>query len=409
MTPDHPPAAPRGIPPAGRFALAAALCSSVGQTFFIGLFGGEFRAAFGLSDAAFGTLYSTATLASGLLMFWVGGLADHVALKRAALGVAMLLAAGAATVAGSATPLGFAVGLFLLRLAGQGLLGHLAVVAAGRFATARRGRALAMASYGFILGEALFPSLVALALDSLGWRDVWWSLAGGAALVIGPGLYALGRPLVGDPSAEAPEAHAPDENSAPPRVARAGLLIDPNFLRVLLIVLVPPVVVTALFLHQAAIADRQDWSMLLVGRGFMAFAACQFLASFGAGRLIDRFGARPLLRVQLLPLGLALLGLGGLAPVPSLWAMFVGLGLTAGINSVLAAAVWVELYGTRQLGLVRGVFMALMVASTALGPIALGLLLDAGVTLWSIGVAVMVWVVLVPPLATPGRQALRHG
>ncbi len=404
MPTDHHPAAPRGIPPAGRFALAAALCSSVGQTFFIGLFGGEFRAAFGLSDAAFGTLYSTATLASGLLMFWIGGLADHVALKRAALGVAVLLAAGAATVAGSATPLGFAVGLFLLRLAGQGLLGHLAVVAAGRFATARRGRALAMASYGFILGEALFPSIVALALDSLGWREVWWSLAVGAVLLVGPGLYALGRPLVGDPSAQGPE-----ETSAPPRVGRARLLVEPNFLRVLLIVLVPPVVVTALFLHQAAIAEEQGWSLLLVGRGFMAFAACQFLASFAAGRLIDWFGARPLLRVELLPLGLALLGLGGLGPTASMWAMFIGLGLTAGINTVLAAAVWVELYGTRQLGLVRGVFMALMVVSTALGPIVLGLLLDAGVTLWAIGIAVMAWVVLVPPLATPGRQALRHG
>lgn len=395
---------PRGIPPAGRFALTAALCSSLGQTFFIGLFGGEFRAAFDLSDAAFGTLYSTATLASGLLMFWIGGLADHVALKRAALLVAVLLAAGAATIAGSAGPIGFAIGLFLLRLAGQGLLGHLAVVAAGRFATARRGRALAMSSYGFILGEALFPSLVALALESLSWRDVWWSLSLVAVVLVGPALYALGRPLIGDPSADASE-----EASPPPRVGRARLLIDPNFLRVLLIVLVPPVVVTALFLHQAAIAERQGWSLLLVGRGFMAFAACQFLASFAAGRLIDRFGARPLLRVQLLPLGLALLALGGLDATPSLWAMFIGLGLTAGVNSVLAAAVWVELYGTRQLGLVRGVFMALMVVSTALGPIALGLLLDAGVTLWSIGIAVMGWVVLVPPLAVPGRHALRHG
>lgn len=392
----------RGLPPAGRFALTAALCSSVGQTFFIGLFGGEFRAAFGLGDAAFGTLYSIATLVSGITMFWIGSVADHVALKRVAVVVALLLALGAAVVASASTPLVFGAGLFLLRLAGQGLLGHLAVVAAGRFAVHRRGRAMAMASYGFILGEALFPVFVAFALESLAWRTVWWSLSITAVLLIAPLLYALARPLVGDPSTE---AEANDERAS---IGRVGLLLDPAFLRVLLVVLVPPVVVTALFLHQSALAERQGWTMLAVGQGFSLFAAMQFVASFTAGRLVDRFGARALLRFVLLPLGLAVLALGGLPPGPSMWAMFIGLGLTAGVNTVLAAAVWVELYGTRQLGLVRGVFMALMVLSTAVGPIVLGLLLDAGVSLWSIGLAIAAYVVLVPPLAAPGPGVRRR-
>ncbi|AKS41866.1 hypothetical protein [Wenzhouxiangella marina] len=51
-----------GLPPAGRFALAAALCSSLGQTSFIGLFGAEFRAAFDLSQSALGALYGAAQL-----------------------------------------------------------------------------------------------------------------------------------------------------------------------------------------------------------------------------------------------------------------------------------------------------------------------------------------------------------
>ncbi len=402
----------RGLPPAGRFALTAALCSSVGQTFFIGLFGAEFRAAFDLSDAAFGTLYSTATLVSGLTMFWLGAVADHVALRRIAVVVALVLAAGAALVASASTPLLFACGLFLLRLAGQGLLGHLAVVAAGRFATVRRGRALAMASYGFIVGEALFPFAVALALESLGWRSVWWSLAAIAALGVAPLLYLLARPLIGDPSIENADPDIGDAETsrmaAAMPIGRGRLLVDPVFLRILAVVLVPPVVVTALFLHQAAIAERQAWSMLAVGQAFALFAAAQFAASFAAGRLIDRFGVRPLLRIELVPLGLAVLALGGLAPATALWVLFAGLGLTAGLNSVLAAAVWVEFYGTRQLGLVRGVYMALMVVSTALGPVALGLLLDAGVTLWSIGVVIAAYAALVPLVATPGRDVRRR-
>ncbi|MFU8833621.1 MAG: MFS transporter, partial [Wenzhouxiangella sp.] len=145
---------PRGLPPAGRFALLAALCSSVGQTFFIGLFGSDFRAEFGLSDAAFGTLYSAATLGGGLLMFWLGGLADRFTLRRSVLLVLGMLALGALLVSAAQTVALLLAGLFLVRLAGQGLMGHLGVVAAGRFAVRRRGRALAMVSYGFILGEA---------------------------------------------------------------------------------------------------------------------------------------------------------------------------------------------------------------------------------------------------------------
>jgi len=82
------------------------------------------------------------------------------------------LALGAGLVSLAHGLLGLVVGLFLLRLCGQGLAGHLAVVAAARYAR-RRGRAVAMVSYGFILGEAMLPALVALGMESLSWRGVW--------------------------------------------------------------------------------------------------------------------------------------------------------------------------------------------------------------------------------------------
>ncbi len=389
--------APRGLPPAGRFALCAALVSSVGQTFFIGLFGADFRADFGLSEAALGALYGGATLTSGLLMFWLGGIADHWLLRRAIILSTLLLATGAALI-GLAGPVWMLVlGLFLLRLGGQGLSGHLAVVAAARYARRRRGRAVAMASYGFILGEASFPLIVALALDLVRWQQLWLLVSAVLLLVAMPLLYALARPL------PAPEAPAGEGSPTPePAMKRHRLFLHGGFLRVLCIVLLPPVLITAVFLHQGTLAELLAWQRADIARGFVLFAAAQALMAFSGGRLIDRFSARWLLRFALIPAAIGMLGLGLLPSGPALWLLFAGLGMTAGLNGVISGAVWVELFGTAQLGMIRGVYAAVMVVSTALGPVLLGWLLGLGVSLLTLGLAMVLYATLVPTLAVPG-------
>ncbi|QOC23527.1 MFS transporter [Wenzhouxiangella sp. AB-CW3] len=394
----------QGLPPAGRFALAAALCSSVGQTFFIGLFGSGFRAEFGLSETALGSFYGLATLASGLLMFWLGAIADYLPMRRAIVLTACLLTIGAFMIGLSPGLAWLVAGLFLVRLAGQGLIGHLAVVAAGRYARKRRGRAVAMATYGFILGEASFPPLVAFALGWMDWRSVWLCAGAGILLVALPALWWMARPLAGSGGDDAHQA----SGTPPEWMTRRKLFVHGSFLRVLAVVLVPPFVVTALFLHQSALADRLEWSLTAVASGFVLFALMQGSAAFAGGRLVDRFSARALLRFHLLPAGLGVLGLGVIPAGPAMWLMFAGLGMTAGLNGVISGAVWVELFGTRQLGMIRGVYAALMVLSTAAGPVVLGLLLDWQVSLLTMGLVLLAWVVIVPLLLVPGVRGFRY-
>lgn len=389
-----------GLPPAGRFAFLAALCSSFGQTFYIGLFGADFRAEFSLSESALGTLYGSATLLSGLSMFWLGAIADHLTLRRSIALVMMLLAIGAATIAWSPYATMLFAGLFMVRLAGQGLAGHLAVVAAARYTVHRRGRAVAMASYGFIAGEALLPPLVAGLLGWLEWRSVWMLAAAAVVFSALPLLWWLARPLVGQGGDAAPS----DAGGFTAITSRRKLFVHGHFLRALSVVLVSPLVVTALFLHQGSLAERLGWSLSQVASGFILFAAMQGLAAFAGGRLVDRFSACALLRVYLLPLGLGVLSLGLLPPMIAMWVMFAGLGLSAGINGVVSGAVWVELFGTARLGMIRGVYAALMVLSTAAGPVLLGLLFDLAVELRTIGLACLAYVLLVPPLIASGLR-----
>lgn len=144
---------------AATFGLLAALASTFGQSIFIGLFGGPIQSALQLQPAHWGALYGLATGASGMLMFWLGAMADRMATGRAITIALCILACGAVTMALAQGPVMLVLAFFCLRLGGQGLCSHLAIVTAARHAHLR-GRNIAIAAFGFILGEALLPLVV---------------------------------------------------------------------------------------------------------------------------------------------------------------------------------------------------------------------------------------------------------
>lgn len=380
----------RAHDPARRAAwtgFAAAVGSSVGQTFFIGLFGLHFQGAFDLDPAGLGALYAIATTAAGALMFWLGALADHQPLRRALAFAGVVLAAGAALMAIAHSAWVLLLGLFLLRLGGQGLLGHFAIVAATRYAR-RRGRSITIAAFGFLTAEAALPTVVVLALASMEWRMVWAMCAVAIMLGMFLVLLPLARPLPRIEHHPAEHAHA--------TVGRWELLGNRRFLALLSVLLVSAFTVTAVFFHVAQLFAGRGWPVDRIAAGFVMFAAAQAIAVVSVGRLVDRFGAMRILRFYLLPLacGVLAVGLGG--PVTGPLLMFAGLGMTAGAQSVMGGAVWAELYGTQQLGLVRGVFAACMVFATAASPMLLGFALTNGIALVAMAAGVALYAIVVP-------------
>jgi hypothetical protein len=63
-------------------ALLMAL-SNFGQTYYVSLFGADFRAAFHLSDGTLGAAYAAGTVCSALTLTWAGRLIDLTTVKRA--------------------------------------------------------------------------------------------------------------------------------------------------------------------------------------------------------------------------------------------------------------------------------------------------------------------------------------
>lgn len=379
------------------FGFALAFLSSFGQTFFIALSSPGIRAAFDLSNAGFGALYAGATLASGLLMIWAGGVLDRVSVRAyaAVAIVGLALAALSMSLVTHVALLGLT--LFCLRLFGQGMLAHAAITSAARLEGGVRGRATALVSFGLTFGEGLLPLAAVAVIAALGWRELW-QLAAGAlvvAFVLGAALR-LGAPPrpAGAAAAAAPAASDPADPPAPAPFSRLRIVTDPGFLLFLPAMAAPSALVTGFFFHQRAIADASGWPLPLLAISISVFAAVGVVGSLTTGALVDRFGALAVSRFHLLPLaaaGLAVSVLEGAYVAPLFFAL---LGLTAGAGHVVSAAVLAELFGTRQLGRVRALGTAVMVVASATTPALAGLVLDAQASLAMLGLPAAAWAVL---------------
>jgi MFS family permease len=162
--------------------------SSFGQTYYVSLFGADFRAAFGLSDGTLGAAYAAGTVCSALTLTWAGRLIDLTTVRRYTWCVAAVLAAACLLAAGAVHVLMLAVAFYFLRLGGQGLMMHTALTATARAYPEDAGKALGIASLGFSVAQAVLPPLAVVLLATIGWR---WTWVAGAGVVLAGTAMAL--------------------------------------------------------------------------------------------------------------------------------------------------------------------------------------------------------------------------
>ncbi|TNC12338.1 MFS transporter [Methylobacterium terricola] len=346
-------------------------CSCFGQTVVVALSGGAIRREFGLSDGAFGTLYAGVTLASAVALAGLGGLLDRWPASRVVSLAALLLAAGAAGLGLSPNLLVLAPSLFLLRLAGQGLMLQTAYTLIGRWFAAERGRAVSLAATGLNAGQACLPLGFVAAAALFGWRGAWLAIA--AILIVG--ALPLARHLVRRERVPVETARSGPAEGA----TRAQALADPYLYGLLLAMLPPSFISNTIVFHQVHLAESRGWPPAMLAAAFPPYAAATLVFLLVAGRLVDRFSALALLPFYLVPFGLACLILGGVGAPWAAFAFMLLYGVTDGISLTLFGALWPEVYGTRHLGAIRGAIVAIMVLGTALGPGLSGLMIDAGV------------------------------
>ena len=375
------------------FGMAMAFCSSLGQTFFISLFSSEIRGELGLSHVAFGTYYAIATTASAVTLLWLGKLADTMRVERLAFMVIGCLCASAFLFSQVNSVFALVGGLYLLRLFGQGMTTHTYTTAMARRYVAARGRALSLAQLGMNIAESVGPASVVALLFVLDWRLLWMCLPFLPLLGLLPFLriltqrtrYQDGGGLEGVRAAAA--AAGIDDASDADIISiggvdhwrRRAVLRDRRFwLGLVGLTMIPGFTVTGMLFHQIYLAGLAGVQLTTWAAMYVVYAACAVIGTLVSGQLVDRFTGRRVAAHLMLPITLSCAALWLIEGQAGVFLFFVFFGLASGMPYTAVSATLAEMYGTRYLGEVKAIFLPLGVFSSALSPMAMGMLIDMG-------------------------------
>jgi MFS family permease len=379
------------------FGILLTLFGNFGQTYYISLFSVPIREAYGLSHGDFGMLYSAATFTSAACLVWAGRKIDDTDLRLYVLIVCSLFAAACFLISSVTISIYMlALGVFLLRMTGQGLMGHTAMTSMARTFNKNRGKAMSVASVGHSLGSAFMPSVAVALLAAFGWRDTWQFIGWTIIIVLIPGALFL---LRGDASRYRPQAKiekSPQGDAKPSmkQWTRSEVLRDPRFYFIIPCALAAPLILTGLFFHQVHLADSKGWSLEWMASSFVGFALSSVIGSFITGILVDRYGSLSILPCYLLPLICGLIVLVFSSHPSAAMIYMVGAGLTTGASSITLTSTWAEIYGTAHIGAIRSVVSASMVFSTGLAPALMGWFIDLDVSIERIVIASLVYIAL---------------
>ncbi|PKR53615.1 MFS transporter [Thalassospira marina] len=394
--------------------------SAFGQTFLIALFVPFISQSLGINETGFANIYAGITIASAAALPFIGRMIDRIDMLRYSLLVMVFLAAGCFVTSTSENIPVLIAGLFILRFAGQGLMSHVSMTSIARYFDRNRGRALAIAAFGFPMAEAIMPAIFLALIAGLGWRGAFvtagivillvmvplacWLVRGNAGFRAVPAHDSSANSAAADDKTNGTSSIAkeqPAHNIEPTHTNNATDAVKadrhqtegsphPKLFRSVYIWLsIPmlagqPLVLTALFFHQSVIASQKNIDLGWFAAGFTLFAITSVIGAFGSGPLIDKFGARRLFPWHLLPLMMAVIVLAMTSTAQIIPVYMALAGFTTGFATTLRTAIVPELVPLHEIGSVRSSLTAIMVLASSAGPPIYGWLFAASVNLPSI-------------------------
>ncbi len=349
--------------------------SSFGQSFFLGLFNSSIRDALSITHGQFGSIYASATLLSSIVLVWIGKKIDDVNILKFASYVIIFLSASCFIFSKISSIIFLFVGIFLMRLAGQGLSSHTATTTISRFFEKNRGRALSTGWLGLSLAEFIMPVLIVFLLTFIEWRDIWVSISILVILILPVATFLLVKDVKLDTREE---SKIEENNKEIKQWKRTEVLKDYRFYIICMTMLAMPWIATGSFVYQSFISSSKEWGPYVIAQSFMAYSILSVITLFISGFLIDKFSSRKLLIYMNIPLLFGTIVLYYFnAPISSF--VFFGLvGVTNGLANVLGSSTWAEIYGVKYIGSIKALTTALMVFSTAFGTALFGFLIDIG-------------------------------
>lgn len=387
------------------FGFVLMFCSSPGQTYFIALFGGQIRADLGLSHGQFGALYSFATLASAMLLLWSASLLDRINLRLFAITVVVGLAVAAFSMSQVQSLLGLAFTIFLLRHLGQGLMSTTSSTSMMRYLSVNRAKGNALANMGYSAAEAIMPSVIIALLLILSWRQAWQLVAVVLLLVIVPLLLWVLRELpkwdarfqagLRDDQLSASEPAGDTAPIAQRQWTRSEVVRDPYFYLLVPALVSQSLLYTGFMFHQIHMVEEKAWDLSTWASLYVLFSLTVIVMSLVIGALADRVGTLRLVPFAPIPMASGLLILSSSSNTLAAGAFMFLMGCSTASQAALSAPFFAERYGNKYFASIKSLASFIMVFTTAISPVILGLFIDRGVSIdvlarWSAGYALLV-------------------
>ena len=366
--------------------------SSFGQSFFLGLFNAPIRNELGITHGQFGNIYASATIFSSLVLIWVGKKIDDYRILNYSFFVIILLFLSALFFSFINSIYLLALGIFLMRFSGQGLMSHTSTTTISRFFERTRGKALSTAWFGLSTAEFILPVFITYLLVIYSWRSVWQGIA---ILVI------LFLPIVILNTIKSIQLDSREEskNNDYKKIEikswrRRDVIKDYRFYIVSLNMLAMPWIATGVFVYQSFISDSKMWETYTIPKAFMVYSVTSIVTLFISGFLVDKFTGRKLILFMNIPLLLAMFTLFQFNHEIFAY-IFLGLiGISNGLANILGSSTWAEIYGVKFIGSIKALTTAFMVFSTAFGTAVFGLLIDNGFTIENIALTAAIYILI---------------
>ena len=366
------------------FSFIFTFFSSFGQSFFIGLFNSSIRSDLNISHGQFGSIYALATLLSSFTLIWIGKKIDDLKLIYYFYFVIFFLFFSSSFFSFINNIALLLVGIFLLRLSGQGLMSHTATTSISRYFHSNRGKALSVTWLGLSAAEFIMPITIVFFLSIYSWRSIWLSI-GLLVILFLPILSFLTIKKIKLSSREKIDVKLKKNNIK--SWNRKELLLDPKFYLISLVMLGLPAINTGVFVYQSFILESKGWGEFVIAKSFMLYALLSVVTLFISGPVIDKFRSAKILPLMNIPTLLAMILLFYSDDYISSYFVLGLMGISNGLANVLGSTTWAEIYGVKYIGSIKALTTSMMVFSTAFGTAIFGIIIDSG---YSIEVIAMV-------------------
>ena len=370
--------------------------ASYGQTFFISLFNTDIRKFYGLSDGEFGFVYAISTLFSSFILISFAKLIDHIDLRVYSLIVTsglLFACLGMAIFINNIFYL-FLI-IFMLRFFGQGAMSHAGETTMARYFGNNRGKALSVATLGGMAGVMFLPFIALNYFKNIEMSHLWFYACVSIIFFIPFIFLALSDQKARHNKFD--ETLRDDPLNI--KLRTRDIIKDKKFYIYLPLSIAAPFISTGLMFHQIYIFGQKEWSLEMLGNGYILLGFFSIIGLLIGGPLVDKFDTKKTAITVLLPLLLSVIILLLFDSVFFLISYMCLYGLNMGISTPFIGSLWAEIYGVKSLGTVKALLHAGGVFASAFGPLVFGYLIDWGfgiTTIATISILIIIVSTLLP-------------